>query len=344
MLLVFYGLTLDVGHRTRTYFQSQGFKIIQKRVYEDKGTPVKSYFTTRGLVEKEEIDDCEFQYNTNYGVVGFNRADIFDAVYGKENAILAMTSDNVEFIHHIKAGYGDAVPVIAAYIDREAQLELFARRSEIGEEEAKARLATGEMAAKVILENRALFDDILIYGGENTPFNFEALERQLQSFLEQARERQRRFLDVNYVAAPYQGNENFVFLSYSHQDKVIAHELLAFLQFNGIRVWYDAGIPAGDNWMNMIADKVNRSAAVILLSSKTAVCSPHVQTEIRTAIHLGKKLIKINLDDSVFDSGIEMYLFALNQLQYSEISHEAKAAILKGLDGLNVQKPINDTI
>ena len=340
MLMIFYGLTLAVGQKTREYMKSQGFRVINKIVCEDKGTPVQSHFVERKLSAMEEIDSCDFKYRTNYGFTGFNKKDIFDAIYGNENAVLAMTSENIEFLQHIKAGYGDAVPIIGVYISREAQIELIDSLG-LSEEEKESRLNMGVTASEIMVENRHLFDDILIYGGENTSFNLSAIEKQLNSFIEKSIEKQKRFLDAAYVEAPYQGSENFVFLSYSHRDKKTANELLAFLQFNGIRVWYDAGIPAGDNWMNVIADKMNRASAVILLSSGNAVLSEHVQTEVRTALRFGKKLIKINLDESEFDSGIEMYLYSLNQVNYNQISYENKTAILSSLSMLDVKKSVN---
>ena len=342
MLMVFYGLTLGVGQKTREYMKSRGFRIINKIVYEDKGTPVQSYFVERKLSAKEEIDACDFKYRTNYGFTGFNKSDIFDAIYGNENAVLAMTSENIEFLQHIKAGYGDAVPVIGAYITREAQTELIDTLG-LSDAERESRMSTGVMVSDIIVENRHLFDDILVYGGESTKFNFSSIEKQLDCFIERASVNQKRFLDATYVEAPYQGSENFVFLSYSHENKKVANELLAFLQFNGMRVWYDAGIPAGDNWMNVIADKIAKSSAVIILSSKNSTSSEHVQAEVLTALRYKneKKLIRINLDDAKFDPGIEMYFYSLNQLSYNEISYENKTSILDSLSVLGVKKSLN---
>ncbi|MBQ9746029.1 MAG: toll/interleukin-1 receptor domain-containing protein [Clostridia bacterium] len=338
--MVFYGLTLDVGQATREHMRSRGFRIIEKVVCEDDATPVHSYFVTRNVAKKEALEACDFKYRTNYGSVGFNRTDIFDAIYGNENAVLAMTSENIEFLHHINTGYGDAVPIIGAYISDKAKKELVEKHTQMTEAERASRLKMGGTAAKIILENRQLFDDILLYDGEDSCFNMAAIGKQLDTFIEKAAEKQKRFLDVSYVEAPYQGNENFVFLSYSHKDRATAHELLAFLQFNGVRVWYDAGIPAGDNWMNMIADKMSRASAVVLLSSERAVASEHVQAEVRTALRFNKKLIKINLDEAQFDPGIEMYLYSLNQLYYNVISYENKNSMLNSLARLGVKKPV----
>ncbi len=146
-----------------------------------------------------------------------------------------MTSDNIDFFHHIKTGYGEAVPIIATYIDEKAQNEVLDMNPQIDQTEREKRLATGKMAADVILNNGSLFDDYLIYGGESSPFNLDSIEVQLDNILNKAFEKQKQFLDKNYVQLPYQGNDDYIFLSYSHSDKKVAMELLAFLQFNEIR-------------------------------------------------------------------------------------------------------------
>lgn len=338
MLILMYGLTLNVGDKVRKYLQSKGFRVIKKIVTEETNTVVKSYFVNRDIENKEKIDKCDFNYKTNYGYVGFNNSDIFDAIYGNENAMLAMTSDNIDFFHHIKTGYGEAVPIIAAYIDINAQKEILDSNPQINEEERTKRLETGKMASRIILENRNLFDDILIYGGEDTVFNYASLEKQLDTFLNKAIERQKEFLDRNYIQVPYQGNDNYVFLSYSHKDKKEANELLAFLQFNGIRVWYDAGIPVGDNWMNVIADKIKNAGATILLSSTNATKSPHVMAEIQNSFRFNKKIIRLNLDDSEYNSGIEMYFYGLNQMKFETVNYENKMSILNTLNQLEVAK------
>lgn len=341
MLMIFYGLTLDIGHNLREYMESLGFRVIYKLVYEDPNKTVKPYFKPRQLASKEAVEACDFKYPTNYGLVGFNKSDIFDAIYGYENAVLSMTSENIDFLRHIKTGYGDAVPIIGTCISLSGMNELFQDKKGITEEEKTDRLAMKKTVAETILYNRHLFDDLLIYDGEQSQFNMSALKTQVNSMIEKAKEKQRRFLDTKYIEAPYQGKENYVFFSYAHKDKKIAKDILAFLQFHGIRLWYDAGIEPGDNWMNVIADKLENAEGMILLSGENATASVHVQTEIRNALNWGKPIIKINLDDSKFDRGIEMYLHPIHQLNYGEFELQHKNSILNMLTKLGTKKQIS---
>lgn len=59
--------------------------------------------------------------------------------------------------------------------------------------------------------------------------------------------------------------------------------------------------------------------------------------EIYNALRFNKKIIKINFDEEKFDNGIETYLYALNQLQYNNVSYESKESILESLSSLDVK-------
>lgn len=57
MLLVIYGLTLNVGDKTRKYLQSKGFKIIKKTISEENDNVVKSYFVNRELSDRKLLNN-----------------------------------------------------------------------------------------------------------------------------------------------------------------------------------------------------------------------------------------------------------------------------------------------
>jgi len=43
----------------------------------------------------------------------------------------------------------------------------------------------------------------------------------------------------------YKGDKPFVFVCYSHQDREMVYPEIAWLQAQGIKIWYDEGISAG---------------------------------------------------------------------------------------------------
>ena len=52
---------------------------------------------------------------------------------------------------------------------------------------------------------------------------------------------------------PYEGNEPYVFISYSHQDIERVMPILRRLNAEGFRIWYDDGIDPGTEWPESIA-------------------------------------------------------------------------------------------
>ena len=47
---------------------------------------------------------------------------------------------------------------------------------------------------------------------------------------------------------PYNGTENYVFVSYAHKDSDTVLPYIEAMKQNGFRVWYDRGIEAGTEW------------------------------------------------------------------------------------------------
>lgn len=45
---------------------------------------------------------------------------------------------------------------------------------------------------------------------------------------------------------PYEGDEKYIFISYSHQNGDIVAPILEKLNSEGLRIWYDEGIEWGD--------------------------------------------------------------------------------------------------
>ncbi len=48
--------------------------------------------------------------------------------------------------------------------------------------------------------------------------------------------------------APYQGAEDYIFVSYAHKDSARVFEVISALHRRFYRVWYDQGIEIGADW------------------------------------------------------------------------------------------------
>ena len=71
----------------------------------------------------------------------------------------------------------------------------------------------------------------------------------------------------------YEGTEPYIFVSYAHKDSEAVLPIIAALQDRGFRIWYDAGIEAGTEWPEYIAEQLNGSEVVLALIWTAPFCA-----------------------------------------------------------------------
>jgi hypothetical protein len=74
-----------------------------------------------------------------------------------------------------------------------------------------------------------------------------------------------------------------VFVSYSRADAEYVQRLASHLANAGIAVWYDSAISAGQRFANEIQNRIDQSAAMIVVLSPAAVASEWIDREIAYA-------------------------------------------------------------
>src|SRR5690349_2405304 len=79
-----------------------------------------------------------------------------------------------------------------------------------------------------------------------------------------------------------------VFLCYSHFDRSIAHNLATVLEAYGFSVWWDHALLGGDNFRQMIAERIRSAKVVLALFSQHSVESGWVIDEAGRAYQAGK--------------------------------------------------------
>ena len=87
-----------------------------------------------------------------------------------------------------------------------------------------------------------------------------------------------------------------LFLSYAHQDIGQAETLAQLLEANGLTVWWDRRMVAGDKINDVIDKELEKAKGIIVLWSRISVKSDWVRGEASTAQELGK-LIPIKIED-----------------------------------------------
>ena len=104
----------------------------------------------------------------------------------------------------------------------------------------------------------------------------------------------------------YEGNEPYIFVSYSHQDIEKVVELIRKLSLEGFRVWYDSGVPAGAEWGEEIAAHLKKSKCVLSLLTPNSVESKHFKREFNYADYLEKDILAVYLKECEPSPGLEM--------------------------------------
>ena len=111
-------------------------------------------------------------------------------------------------------------------------------------------------------------------------------------------------------AKPYEGNDEYIFVSYCHRDRVIVYPIIENLARDGYRVWYDEGIDPGSEWPEIIASHLNGCAVCIAFISNNSLNSHNCKREVSFA-HLKKKdFISIITEPVKLTLGMEMQLSA----------------------------------
>ena len=80
---------------------------------------------------------------------------------------------------------------------------------------------------------------------------------------------------------PYEGEQNYIFVSYSHCDKDAVFPIIERLNAEGFRIWYDEGIEWGSEWPQSIADHVKTCSALVLFVSKNSLKSKNCREEFQ---------------------------------------------------------------
>jgi hypothetical protein len=87
-----------------------------------------------------------------------------------------------------------------------------------------------------------------------------------------------------------------VFLSYAREDKERAHRLADAIEARGFDVWWDAEIPPGETWDQMIERELAAARCAVVLWSMTSIGKTWVRTEA-TEAQKRRVLIPVLLDD-----------------------------------------------
>ena len=133
-----------------------------------------------------------------------------------------------------------------------------------------------------------------------------------------------------------------VFISYSRKDYVDEHnnvipenevsKIKEALTKAKITYWFDEeGVYAGDKFAKVIVRNIKASSIFVFLSTKDSNQSEWTANEISTAHMLGKKIIPVRIDDSVFHDDVILYIARLSRIDYFSNPDEGRRELVRSI-------------
>lgn len=328
MLLVVCGLIGKMGHVCREHLNSRGFDAVIKLNYMSEAARKQNMvgYGERNFVTREEVENCTYRYETNGYLVGFNTEQVEAAVYGQKTSLLSYSSADTEFLKELKDAY-EHVYSVYVYTDGLVLENLVREMKEargMSDAEVLSRLQTGAALRENYCQSPELFDEVVIYGGEESVFDTQALCKQFDRVCDKAVEIEKRLNKKAELKLPYCGNEPYCFFSYAHENAALARELMERMQKKGVRIWYDEGIQVKDHWRKTVIGKVKRCHAFVCLVTEQSVASDWVKREILTVLgddidSEKSRIVQLREGGVCFDEMIEQELL---NLQFASLTDE----------------------
>ena len=104
----------------------------------------------------------------------------------------------------------------------------------------------------------------------------------------------------------YQGDEPYVFVSYSHRDCAVVFEEIQRFHDAGYKIWYDEGIDAGNEWPEEIAQAVVGCSLFLFFVSPRSVDSVNCRNEVNLALNEKKRFLAIHLEETELPLGLRL--------------------------------------
>lgn len=129
--------------------------------------------------------------------------------------------------------------------------------------------------------------------------------------------------DKQKLYPAYEGNEQYMFVSYAHADSDMVFPEIARFQNQKYNVWYDEGISPGNEWPEEIAKALENCFLFVVFITPNAVKSKNVRNEIYYALHKKIPFIAIHLLETDLEGGLELSLQSMQAiLKYNMLEDE----------------------
>lgn len=134
----------------------------------------------------------------------------------------------------------------------------------------------------------------------------------------------------------YEGDEPYIFISYSHADTADVYEVLKLIDKEKFRFWYDDTMEIGEDFRDELRVRIQNCAAFLLFVSEASMGSKYCGMEIVTAFKYDKKIYPVFLSDDVaIPAALKMILENLQHVK--GISSGSEKYLQKLISGLPIE-------
>lgn len=120
----------------------------------------------------------------------------------------------------------------------------------------------------------------------------------------------------------YEGDQKYIFISYSHKDSERVIPVVERLSRDGYHVWYDEEIEVGTEWPETIATHLMNCSLFMAFISPDYLDSFNCKREIDYAVSKRKNFIAVWLDKVELTPGMEMQLSSVQSISMRGGSQE----------------------
>ena len=145
----------------------------------------------------------------------------------------------------------------------------------------------------------------------------------------------------------YNGDEPYVFVSYSHSNSSAVYPELVWLKERGFNIWYDEGIEAGTEWREELAKAIEESSLLVYFITPESVQSQNCRKEVNFAVDQDIPIIAIHLGKTDLPSGLNLTLsdrqaILKYELPKQEYQQKLQARIASYLDQPIIQPEVKE--
>ncbi len=108
----------------------------------------------------------------------------------------------------------------------------------------------------------------------------------------------------------YNGDGDYIFVSYSHADSPIVYPQLERLKRLGYNIWYDEGVSPGARWSDELALRIHQCTTFLVFITPKMAESVHCQDELNYVLEANRPLLAVHLAETELPPGLKLRIGA----------------------------------